>query len=129
MSYFKRSTHKYNASKVESDGHSFSSKLELAVYGLLKMRKLAGEIKEIQVQAHCYLTEARILYIPDFRCVMADGSELYVEAKGYETDVYRIKCRLWKHYGFGPLEIWKGSPTRLNLHETILPKTNKLNEE
>lgn len=113
---------KYGAQKVETDGHSFSSKLELAVYQMLKHRQLAGEITAIQVQAHVYLTDARILYIPDFRCTLENGEDLFVEAKGFQTDVYRIKRRLWMHYGLAPLEVWMGSPTRLRLEETIIPK-------
>jgi hypothetical protein len=119
---FMKSESKYGSQKVETDGYSFSSKLELAVYQMLRHRLMAGEIKAIQVQAHVYLTDACILFIPDFRCTLANGDDIFVEAKGFQTDVYRIKRRLWMHYGPSELHIYKGSYTRLYLDEIIKPK-------
>jgi hypothetical protein len=105
---------KYGNKKIDLDGHSFSSKLEASVYCLIKH-------VVIQCQDHIYLTDARILYIPDFKCADADGKIYWVEAKGLETDVYRIKRRLWKHYGPGQLHVYKGTAARPFLHEIIHP--------
>jgi len=111
---------KYGNKKIQNDGHSFSSKLEASVYTLLKIREVAGEIEILQCQDHIYLTEARILYIADFKCIhKTSKEEFWVEAKGYETPEWRIKLRLWKHYGPGKLEIYKGSHIRPYLYETI----------
>jgi hypothetical protein len=123
MSYFKRSAHKYNATKVETDGHSFSSKLEAALYQHLRLREKAGEIKILQTQDHVYLTDARIAYIPDFKCEDLSTGEIYwVEAKGFESDRWPTIKKLWKHYGPGRLEIWKGTYLRLHLEEVLKPK-------
>lgn len=113
---------KYKSKKVSLDGHSFASKLEASVYGMLKIRELQGEIKLLQVQCHVYLTEARILYIADFKCETINKEELYVEAKGFETSDWRIKRRLWQHYGPAPLEIWGGTHQRPFLKETLIVK-------
>ena len=111
--------------KVSLDGHSFGSKLEAAVYQLLKFRMKAGEIQSIQVQDHIYLTDARIGYIPDFKCTAPDGSVFWVEAKGYANDRWPIKKKLWKFYGPGPLEIWMGNHKNPTLTETIIPKKER----
>jgi hypothetical protein len=115
----KFATKKFGETRTELDGYSFASKLESAVYGILKMRLKAGEIDSIQPQDHVYLTNARILSIVDFKCTRPDKTHFWVEAKGYPTDVWRLKKKLWKHYGPGDLEIWIGSYTRPKLDETI----------
>jgi len=106
---------KYRNNKVELDGRSFASKLEASVYCLIKPAV-------VQCQDHVYLTDARILYIPDFKCTTFDGTFYWVEAKGLETTDYRIKRRLWQHYGPGDLHIYKGSAARPFLHEIIKVK-------
>ena len=110
---------KFRNKKVSSDGHSFASKLEAAVYQMLKY-----EWENVEVQPSVYLTEARILYKPDFKVWQTNSelSGLYAEAKGFETDVWRIKRRLWEHYGPGRLQIYKGSHLRPVLAEVIVPK-------
>ena len=108
-------------------GHSFASQLEAAVFEILKLREKAGEIKDIQHQDHVYLTDARICYIPDFKYFDTQLNDFaWAEAKGFETDVWKIKKKLWKFYGPGHLFIYKGSKTRVNLFETVIPTTTKI---
>ena len=125
MAFSKFRTHKYGAEKVSQDGYSFSSKLEASVYGLLKLQMLAKEIQSIQVQSHVYLSDARILYVPDFKCVASDGTVFYAEAKGFEAPRWPTIKKLWKFYGPAPLQIWKGTHLRPVLVETITPKEKK----
>jgi hypothetical protein len=122
MTFFKQGHSKYRATKVLLDGRSFGSKLEASVYALLKLREKAKEIEILQCQDHVYLTDARILYVADFKCKWLKNGEIFhVEAKGFETPEWRIKLRLWKHYGPNSLEIFKGSHLRPQLVETIYP--------
>src|SRR5690242_4921501 len=101
---------KYSNTKISHAGFSFSSKHEAAVYDILYLRMKAGEFESIQPQDSVYLTDAKILYKPDFKCIRPNGLEpLWVEAKGFKTDVWAIKRRLWKEYGPGELEIWEGT--------------------
>jgi hypothetical protein len=113
---------RFGNKKQELDGHSFASKLEASVYQTLKLRMKAGEIISIQCQDHIYLTDARIGYIPDFKCQDSSGEFFWVEAKGYPNDVWPIKKKLWKSYGPGKLEIWTGSHLNPQLTEIIIPK-------
>lgn len=125
MNWYRRkkgATAKLGNEPTTLDGYSFASKLEAAVYQLLKLRMKAGEIRTIQVQDHIYLTLARIGYVPDFKCTLSDGSFLWVEAKGYPNDRWPMKKKLWKFYGPGPLEIWQGTYRSPQLVETIVPK-------
>lgn len=116
---------KYRNKRVSHAGYSFASKLEARLFDFLKFREMEGSISDIQNQDHVYLTDARICYIPDFKfyCLITN-SWAWAEAKGFETDTWKIKKKLWKYYGPGRLEIYKGSEKKLMLHEEIHPRSN-----
>lgn len=119
----KGSSAKMGNRRTELGGYSFSSKLEAAGYQMLKSQEEAGEIVIEQVQAHVYLTDARILYIPDFKCIRVESNiPFFVEMKGFETSEWRIKRRLWQYYGPGELHVYKGDYRRPKLSEVIVPK-------
>lgn len=110
------------AEKCRVLGRSFASKLEAAVWGILSLEQMAGEISNLRQYENVFLTAARIRMIPDF-AYERDGVTCYAEAKGHETDVYRLKYRLWKAgYGPGILRIFKGSYRRPFEAEIIVPK-------
>lgn len=118
-----KSKSKYGAKKVSRDGYSFSSKGEAAMHAQLLLEEKAGLISDIQVQDHVYLTDARILYIADFKVMDLTLNEVvWVEFKGLELDVWKIKKRLWKHYGPGRLRIFKRAGGRIVLTEELIPK-------
>jgi len=101
---------KFKNKRELRDGRSFASKFEATLYDQLKEREENKEIGVLECQVSVYLTEAKILYKPDFRAFDNGlGVWVWFEAKGFETDVWRIKKRLWKCYGPGRLEIYKGS--------------------
>lgn len=111
---------KYGNKKTKTAGHWFDSKLEGAFYQDLLLQEKAGLISEIKSQVSVYLTDARILYKVDFS-YLERGRQIFAEVKGFETAVYRIKRRLWMHYGPGELRVFKGKVGQLRLHETIIP--------
>src|SRR3990167_6740490 len=86
----------------------YGSKLEQAVYQVLKLREKSGELTDIKQQVAVNLI-CGITWKVDFSfgCLLTDR-RTYVEAKGMETDRYRICKKLWTKFGPGPLEIWKG---------------------
>jgi hypothetical protein len=117
---------KYGPTKVSQAGYSFASKLERALFDLLKLREMAGEIRDIQCQDSIYLTDAEILYKPDFKyTVVATGEPEWAESKGFPTPSFAIKKRLWKYYGPGRLLIYEGTHQRLVHSETIIPTDTK----
>lgn len=116
--------HKYGAKRVTHAGMSFASKLEAALYDHLVFLASAGELSDIRCQPHVFLTSARIEYIVDFSALDVKSGELtFYEAKGFETAVWRIKRKLWTHYGSGPLHVYKGRPGSLKLVEVVRVKS------
>jgi hypothetical protein len=120
-----RKKSKLKNSRVVCDGYKFASKLEAAVYFQLKVRFLAGEIEILKHQVRVKLSEAAIVYVPDFLCRDLKTNEIfYVEAKGFSTPDWKIKRKLWSFYGPAPLQIWKGTHSRPFVEETVLPQTS-----
>lgn len=111
---------KYSNKKISHSGYSFASKLEAALFDHLKLREQAGFIADLKVQDTVYLTEARIMYKPDFRFFNLESERNeWAESKGFETSDWRIKRRLWECYGPGKLWIYAGTATKLVLKEVL----------
>ena len=101
---------KYKSIKTTVDGIKFDSKAEAEYYiHLLNLQKI-GDVKIIALQPRVYLTEARILYKPDF-LIVENGKPVYIDVKGFITPVFAIKKRLWVQYGVGLLRLVKGFRT------------------
>lgn len=94
MKMFSRS--KYGAKKTEVDGFVFASKREAARYSELKTLERAGEIQHLQLQPRfpCFV-EGKLIctYIADFQYHDKEGRHVE-DAKGYKTDVYKLKKKL-----------------------------------
>lgn len=95
---------KYNNRKVELDGYTFDSQLEADYYAQLKLRKRANDILFFRLQPKYLLQEAfikdgvrhrKIEYIADFEVHHKDGSIEVVDTKGFITDVFRIKEKMF----------------------------------
>lgn len=95
---------KYNNTKVEVDGYVFDSKLEADYYNQLKIREKAGDILFFKIQPKYLLQEAfekdgkkfsKIEYIADFEIHHVDGTIEVVDTKGFITDVFRIKEKMF----------------------------------
>lgn len=115
---------KYGNKKVETHGHWFDSKLEAAVFQVLKLLEASGEIAALRHHpGTVFLSEARIQYRPDFTFTRAStGKQEWAEAKGFETQRWPTQKKMWKFFGPGPLHIYKGSHVNPKLVETITPK-------
>ena len=90
--------------RTEIDGIKFDSKAEAEYYFELKLRERAGQIKILEIQPAVYMTDARILYRADF-LIEEDGVKKYIDVKGVETPVFKLKKKLWVYYGMGILQI------------------------
>ena len=118
---------KYGAIKTIVDGIAFPSKLEAGVYQLLKLREMAGEIREIKLQQGVTLKEkcptcgdGPVVFKVDFSAVdCVSGDLFYIEAKGAEVASFLKRKRLWKANPPARLEIWKGSAAYPRLTEVI----------
>ena len=100
----RRTKSKYGNKKVKIDGLTFDSKAEALYYSELKIRQKTGEILFFRVQPRYRLLDGfekdgkrhrPIDYIADFEIHHKDGSIEVVDIKGYKTDVFRIKEKMF----------------------------------
>lgn len=106
---------KYHATKTVIDGITFDSKREAKRYQELKLLERAGAIRDLQRQVRYELIPAfdcdgkhyrPATYIADFVYTDAKtGKEVVEDCKGFRTDVYRLKAKMFAHkYGVPILE-------------------------
>lgn len=112
---------KFGNKPASSGGRSFQSKAERDLFTYLDSLQRVGAISNLKCQTQVHLTDSKILYKPDFS-FEENGVKVWAEMKGFETDVWRIKRRLWMHYGPGELRIYKKLGQNISLTETIKPK-------
>lgn len=112
-------TSKYNAKKVEIDGIKFDSKAEGEYYLHLKQQVTERQILGFERQKRMLLQEGfsvegvkgkirPIFYVVDFIITENDGTLTYVDVKGMETDVFKLKKKLFmKRYNTALLKAKK----------------------
>lgn len=112
-------TSKYNAKKVEIDGIKFDSKAEGEYYLHLKQQVTERQILGFERQKRMLLQEGfsvegvkgkirPIFYVVDFIITENDGTLTYVDVKGMETDVFKLKKKLFmKRYKTALLKVKK----------------------
>jgi hypothetical protein len=86
---------KYGNVKTEQDGRVYDSKREAARAGELALMQKAGEIRGFAEQVRFLLAD-RVTYIADFVVLNNDGTYTVEDAKGFRTDVYKLKRRLMR---------------------------------
>lgn len=105
--------HKYNKyrnKKVYVDNIKFDSKKESEEYLKLKYLQKIGEIKELKLQVPYELIPKykinnkivrKCVYVADFTYITTKDDKLHiVDTKGFKTDVYRLKKKLFEYkYG------------------------------
>lgn len=108
---------KYFSKKVVVDGITFDSILESNVYIKLKMLQKNGVIKDLELQKEYILqdkfkingkTRREITYKADFVYKTTKDDKLHIiDSKGYRTEVYKIKKKLFEYkYGI-EIEEWR----------------------
>lgn len=95
--YAKRN--KYGAKRAEYNGRKYHSKFEAQVAQELDLRMKAGELKSVKPQHKIDLRayDQHICnYYIDFKVVHADDTVEYIEVKGFATETWRIKWKLFE---------------------------------
>ncbi len=82
--------HKYNAKQVEHDGYRFDSKIEGRYYEKLKLRQKAGDVIFFLRQVPFHLP-GNIKYVVDFVVFSSDGTVSFVDIKGFDTPMSKMK--------------------------------------
>lgn len=105
----RRGASKYHAKKTTVDGITFDSKREARRWVELRTLEAAGAIRDLRRQVRMELVPAfdvggkhyrAITYTPDFVYFdVSAGRVVYEDCKGYRTDVYRLKAKLfaWRY--------------------------------
>ena len=88
---------KYGNSPTTVDGIRFESKREARYYEQLKLRKQTGEINFFLRQVPFHLPGGT-RYVVDFLEFHTNGEVHVVDAKGKETQVFRLKKREVEHH-------------------------------
>ena len=97
MTYLQKSGNKYHAKTSVYEGVAYHSKLEAAYAQELDFRVKAKDIKswERQVKLDLKVNGVHITnYIMDFVIHHNDGSREFVECKGLEMDLWKIKWKI-----------------------------------
>lgn len=90
---------KYRNSFTDYNGSRYHSKFEAKVAQDLDFMKKSGEVEEWERQVRIDLRvdgEHVCNYYIDFIVYHKSGVKEYIEVKGFETDVWRIKWRLFE---------------------------------
>jgi len=93
----KYKSNKYNATSASYNGYTYHSKKEATYAMQLDLRIKAKEVVSWTRQHKLELRVNGSLickYYIDFRAELTDGSVEYIEVKGFETDVWRLKWKL-----------------------------------
>ncbi|UBH21593.1 DUF1064 domain-containing protein [Macrococcus armenti] len=99
---------KYNAKKVEYDGHIFDSIVERDYYVYLKRNTL---IEHIELQPRYELIPAfkkqrKMEYIADFEVTYTDGTVEVIDIKGMATETAKVKAKLFRYLYQDKTLIW-----------------------
>lgn len=94
---------KYGNRKTEAGGKLFDSAREARRYAELRMLEKAGKISGLKSQVRFLLQPAfkkdgvsfrKIEYIADFTYVDSMGDIVVEDAKGFKTEIYKLKKKL-----------------------------------
>lgn len=93
--YSKEKKSKYKANKVEIDGIKFDSQKEADYYCELKLRVVAGDIKGFCRQPE-FVLAPNLRYKADFIVFNNDGTSEIIDVKGFKTQVYKDKKKVFE---------------------------------
>lgn len=86
---------KYRAIPTLVDGIRFASKAEAARYSELKLLQQAGQVQWF-IRQPSFDLPAGLRYVADFLVRWADGSVSVEDVKGMETEVFKMKRKLFE---------------------------------
>lgn len=106
---------KYHNKKVIQDDMVFDSQKENTRYNALKWLLKANEIRDLELQKEFILQEPfelngkkyrAIKYVADFVYKDKDGNIIVEDAKGYRTEIYKLKKKMMAYkYGIEIKEV------------------------
>lgn len=121
--WYSRKANKYGAQKKEYNGRLYDSKHEAGIAQEIELLCRAGEIIKVEPQRTYNLygkNGGRVCtHRPDFTLTFKDKHQEVWEAKGFPTDVWQLKLKLFEdnypeliYYVITPRERFYGSKKR-----------------
>lgn len=102
---FKQNYSKYRNKRLVIDGFKFDSQKEANYFLYLKSEHDAGRLKNVTMQPEFVLqnsfkdrngkTHRKIKYIADFLIEYPDGRKEIIDVKGFKTEIYKLKKKLF----------------------------------
>lgn len=91
---------KYGAIRSEYNGRTYASKAEANWARYYHEELKQGRIKALEEQPRVLLIPKpnKIEYVADFLITWANGEVEYIDVKGVETSVFKLKHKLFKHF-------------------------------
>lgn len=91
---------KYRAIKTVYNGRRFDSKAESRWAMFYEQELENGRIILIEYQPVVELLPRpnRVKYVADFLITWPDGSKEYIDVKGFQTAVFKLKHKMFKHF-------------------------------
>lgn len=93
--------------RTKVDGFNFDSKMEARYYGQLKLLMAAGEISYFLRQVPFHLP-GNVTYRCDFVVFYPNGRVRYIDVKGHETAMFRMKKKQVEELYPVEIEVVKG---------------------
>lgn len=90
---------KYHSRRTEYGGRTYASQKEAEYARTLDLRKRVGEIRDWRPQVHIPLDvngERVCTYVVDFEVIYPNGLRELVETKGFQTETWKLKRRLFE---------------------------------
>lgn len=106
-----RALSKYRAIPTLVNGIRFASKAEAARYQELLDEQAAGQIRWF-IRQPSFDLPAGLRYVADFLVVWTDGTVSVEDVKGMETDVFKMKRKLFEAQYQNLTIVKKGKPCR-----------------
>lgn len=90
---------KYGNRRTVIDGIAFDSAKEARRYMELRLLQRAGKIKDLKLQVSFELLpkcrkNRAVKYVADFVYIDENGNKIVEDAKGYRTEVYKLKKKM-----------------------------------
>lgn len=100
--------HKYHAKGTDVDGIHFPSALEARCYEQQKFRRdVIREVLWFTRQVPFYLPGG-IAYRLDFLCALANGGVDLIDAKGFDTEIGKLKRKQVESIYGVKIQLWRG---------------------
>lgn len=115
MTWFQRKAGKFNNTKTVYAGRKYDSRFEASLAMEIDSLVKAGKIIKVepQVTFNLYGKNGNKIctHRPDFLITKDDGTKEVWEAKGFATDVFRIKLRLFED-NYPEIPYWVITPNK-----------------